>query len=111
MSKGKFEGLLARVAYDITLNGFASDEFGTVEDSTGWNALVEMDSGTVDQIEDDELRERFAVDYGASIHGGALVWIRADSYGFVDVVMWGHDSGVTSGTDRVSREWDEFTQS
>lgn len=80
----KFDSEIAEEAYALAGAGFALDTFGSVEEPWGWNALVDLDD--------------------------ALVWIKEDNYGFVDIVMRGTDNGARSGTDLVNREWDAFVE-
>ena len=42
----KFDNVLAEGAYEITLHGFADEEYGTT-DTTGWNALVTVSAVTL----------------------------------------------------------------
>lgn len=102
----KFDNVIAEAAYVISLNGFNEEEYGEVS-TTGWNGLVTVSATTLLNVgAESDLVDRFRTEVPGV--AGALVWIREDDQGFVHLVEWGTDEGMTSGTDTVNRKWDEY---
>lgn len=101
----KFENAIAEGAYVTANHGFTEEEYGDVS-TTGYNALVSVSATTLLNLGENDLAEEFR----KMVPGiaGALVWIRETNEGFVNVIEWGTDEGLTSGTDRVNQKWDEF---
>lgn len=101
----KFGSPLAEAAYLIAGNGFALEEHGSVEEAIGWNALIDLNStvllnlGAETELIEDAVQAHPELRSAA----GLLVWIREDSYGFVDVVEFGSDQNLKSATDLVNR--------
>lgn len=100
----KFDNILAEAAYAICNHGFAEDEFGSVEYGTGWNALAVVSPVLLRNVGETENADKLEDEYGTE---SFLVWIREDSQGFVTLVEHGTDNGLTSGTDKINREFDE----
>lgn len=103
----KFDNVLAEGAYEITLHGFADEEYGTA-DTTGWNALVTVSAVTLLNVGANDLSERFRQEYGDDT---LYAWIRENNEGFVTLVEHTNEDrqGLTSGADSINRAFDKYT--
>lgn len=100
----KFDNVLAEGAYEITLHGFADEEYGTT-DTTGWNALVTVSAVTLLNVGATDLSERFRQEYGGDT---AYAWIRENNEGFVTLVD--HDPHAeATGIEAIDNRFAEYT--
>lgn len=74
------DAILKDAALAVLGNGFGS-EFGSMEDSDGWNGLAEVSSVILRNLGENDL----AGEYDAHVPGPAQVWVRTDSDGFTYV--------------------------
>lgn len=104
-----YGGILSESAFAVANHGFAEEEYVPPNTRPGadWHALVTVSATVLLNLGETDLAERFR-DKVPGI-AGALIWIKTTADGTVQVVEWGTDEGPTSGTDKVSRAWDEFT--
>lgn len=99
----KFDNVLAEGAYAICNHGFAEDETGSVHYGIGWNALAVVSPVLLRNVGETEIADKLEDEYGTE---SFLVWIREDSQGFVSLIDFSDDSGLTSGTDLINQEFD-----
>lgn len=99
----KFDNVLAEGAYAICNHGFAEDETGSVHYGIGWNALAVVSPVLLRNVGETEIADKLEDEYGTE---SFLVWIREDSQGFVSLIDFSADSGLTSGTDLINQEFD-----
>lgn len=85
----KFDSVIAEAAYEITLHGFADEEYGTT-DTTGWNASVPVSAVTLLNVGAVDLSERFRAEHGDTT---LYVWIRENNEGFVNLIEWSTTGG------------------
>jgi hypothetical protein len=104
-----FDGVIAEAAFTLWEAGYALEESGSVEDVTGWNALVIVSTSELAKVDDTEdLADRL---HGEVPNTGALVWIReVYSTPGIRVMSYGTDGDARSGTDIVNREWDIYLE-
>lgn len=100
----KFDSMLAEAAYAVAGHGFAEDEFGTVDETIGWNAVVNVTPTVLLNLDETDLFRKVQND--RMPFDGYLVWVHEDSQGFVSVVAYGSDSELRSGTDSVNEAFD-----
>lgn len=106
----KFSDTLAEAAYVLSGHGF-SDEYGSTQEPAGWHGLVTVSPVLLMNVgADSDLVQRLRDHFPRTELDGHLVWIREDSQGFVDTIMFGHDAGPRSGTDQVANAWDAFVE-
>lgn len=98
--------LLADAARIVANHGFALDEFGNVDELSGWNALVDTTAVGLLSLGEVETHSRMVASRLDQI-GGYLVWIMVDNDGHTSLVDFGDDQGLRSGTDSVERRFNE----
>lgn len=102
----KFDNVLAEGAYEITLHGFADEEYGTT-DTTGWNALVTVSAVTLLNVGATDLSARFRQEYGDDT---LYAWIRENNEGFVTLVEHTNQTKEAAHwTDAVDRKFADYT--
>lgn len=98
----KFDSVASEAAYEIANHGFADRDFGTVGESTHWNALVTVSAVTLLNVGANELSDRFREDWGDN---EITVHIREDNDGFVDVL--GNSRAFGSSVVSVEKAFNE----
>jgi len=97
-----FSDVLAEAAWHCLDSAHADDDF---TDPAGHrNSISEVGAQRLRDLGCHDLAERYVNEYQPSA-GGHLVWIRDTDAG-VEVVEFGTDDGLRSGTDRINQAYD-----
>lgn len=106
---GKYAGNMYRRAaayvHNMTLNGFAAEECGTVEYGPGWHGLVYLDL----EAQDDVVALGWQPDTDAAPEAKPVAAIvREDSQGFVDVTFYDSEESAQADWAEIQGEYDEL---
>lgn len=100
-----FDDVLAEAAW--TLHTPESDD-AFVDPEGNWNGIVEVSGNRLEAAGNADIARRYHAAYPTD-SGGYLVWIKGTA-DRIEVVQYGNDAGIRSGTDLVNHHYDIAAQ-